>query len=132
MARRHPENTGGRAADVSRPDPVTAKAAAIKAVEAHPPTWQTIIKRAVVLAITGLAIYLVLPSLIAVFGSWPRLSTLSPLWFTVALAAELVSFTCNFGVQRLALRTRSWFAILALFPITRGAWASWRGASAAC
>ena len=56
------------------------------------------------------AIYLVLPKLIAVLGEWPRLSTLNPIWFTVALAAEIASFTCNFALQRLALGTRGWFA----------------------
>jgi uncharacterized protein (TIRG00374 family) len=47
-----------------------------------------------------------------VLGDWPRLSTLNPIWFTVALAAELASFTCNFALQRLALRTRGWFAVV--------------------
>ena len=46
-------------------------------------------------------------------GAWPRLSTLNPVWFTVALAAELASFTCNFALQRLALRTQGWFAVVA-------------------
>jgi hypothetical protein len=45
-------------------------------------------------------------------GSWPRLSTLSPIWFTVAIAAELASFTCNFALQRLALQTEGWFAVI--------------------
>jgi hypothetical protein len=112
VAHKHPDNIDGGPAEVSRPDPVAAKAAAIKAEQAHPPTWQTVIKRALVLAIAGLAIYLVLPSLIAVLGSWPRLSALSPIWFTAALAAELVCFICNFAVQRLALGTRGWFAVV--------------------
>ena len=60
----------------------------------------------------GAAIYLVLPKLIAVLGAWPRLSTLNPIWFTVCLAAELVSFTCNFALQRLALRTKEWFSVV--------------------
>jgi len=47
-----------------------------------------------------------------VLGSWPQLSTLSPIWFSVAVAAELASFTCNFALQRLALRTRGWFAVV--------------------
>jgi len=38
-------------------------------------------------------------------GACPRLSTLNPIWFTVALAAQVASFTCNFALQRLALRT---------------------------
>ena len=112
MARKHPENIDDRPAGVSRPDPVAAKAAAIKTGQAHPPTWKTAIKRVLVLAIAGAAIYLVLPSLMAVLGSWPRLSALSPIWFTAALAAELASFTCNFALQRLALRTRGWFAVV--------------------
>ena len=45
-------------------------------------------------------------------GAWPRLSTLNPVWFTVCLAAELVSFTCNFALQRLALRTKGWFSVV--------------------
>ena len=60
----------------------------------------------------GAAIYIVMPSLIAVFGAWPRLSTLNPIWFSVALAAEVASFTCNFALQRIALRTRGWFAVV--------------------
>src|SRR6516164_7749996 len=106
MARKDPESADSGPGEASQPDPVAAKAAAIKAAQAHPPTWKTLIKRAIVLAIAGVAIYLVLPSLIAVLGSSPRLATLSPIWFTVALAAELASFICNFAVQRLALRTR--------------------------
>jgi hypothetical protein len=62
--------------------------------------------------VAGAAIYLVLPKLIAVLGAWPRLSTLNPIWFTVCLAAELVSFTCNFALQRLALRTKDWFPVV--------------------
>ena len=112
MARKHPESADSGADRVSRPDPVAAKAAAIKAEQAHPPTWKTVIKRAFVVAIAGVAIYLVLPSLIAVLGSWPRLSALSPIWFIAALAAELASFTCNFALQRLALRTKGWFAVV--------------------
>ena len=63
-------------------------------------------------AVAGAAIYLVLPALIKVLGAWPRLSTLNPVWFTVALAAEIISFTCNFALQRLALRTKGWFAVI--------------------
>src|SRR6516225_6071745 len=92
MARKHPENIADGPAGVSPPDPVAAKAAAIKTGQAHPPAWKTVLTRVLVLAVAGAAIYLVLPGLIAVLGSWPRLSALSPIWFTDALAAELASF----------------------------------------
>ena len=111
-AGRHPEHAGGEPADAAKPAPVAARAAAIDAAQARPLTWRTIVKRALFVAVAGAAIYLVLPKLVAVLGAWPRLSTLNPAWFTVALAAEAISFTCNFALQRLALRTRGWFAVV--------------------
>ena len=92
--------------------PVAAKAASIDAAQARPLTWKSLVRSAVLVAVAGLAIYLVLPKLIAVLGAWPRLSTLNPAWFAVALAAELLSFTCNFALQRLALRTSAWFPVV--------------------
>jgi uncharacterized protein (TIRG00374 family) len=106
------QRPGGTPAGAGKSASVTAKAAAIDAAQAHPPTWKTIVKRALAGAVAAAAIYIVTPSLIAVFGAWPRLSTLNPIWFTVALAAEVASFTCNFALQRLALRTRGWFAVV--------------------
>jgi uncharacterized protein (TIRG00374 family) len=110
--RRHPQHPGVGPVDARQSAPVAAKAAAIDAAQTHPLTWKTVVKRVLVVAVAGAAIYLVLPKLIAVLGAWPRLSTLNPVWFTVALAAELVSFTCNFALQRLALRTTGWFAVV--------------------
>jgi uncharacterized protein (TIRG00374 family) len=98
--------------DAGKSASVAEKAAAIDAAQAHPPTWKTILKRALPVAVAGVAIYLVLPKLIAVLGAWPRLSTLNPIWFAVALVAEIVSFTCNFALQRLALRTTVWFPVV--------------------
>jgi hypothetical protein len=105
-ARRHAQHPAGE------PSPVAAKAAAIDAAQARPPTWKTVVKRALAIAVAGAALYLVLPKLIAVLGAWPRLSTLNPAWFTACLAAELVSFACNFALQRLALRTKDWFPVV--------------------
>jgi uncharacterized protein (TIRG00374 family) len=111
-AHKHPQGADGGPAASGRSAPVAAKAAAIDAEQQRPLTGKTVIKRALVVAVAGLAIYLVLPRLTAVLGSWPRLSTLSPIWFADAIAAELASFTCNFALQRLALQTRGWFAVV--------------------
>ena len=112
-AHKHPQGAdSGPAAGGGRSAPVAAKAAAINAEQQRPLTWKTVIKRTLVVALAGVAIYLVLPKLAAVLGSWPRLSTLSPIWFTVAIAAELASFACNFALQRLALQTKGWFAVV--------------------
>ena len=111
-ARRHAQHPGGEPVDAGKPAPVAEKAAAIDAAQARPLTWKTVVKRALAVAVAGAALYLVLPKLIAVLGAWPRLSTLNPAWFTVCLAAELASFTCNFALQRLALRTKGWFPVV--------------------
>ena len=71
------------------------------------------IGRVVALVVTGVALYVVLPSLTAVFGAWPRLAKLSAVWLVAALLAEAASFVCNFGIQRIVLRTRGWFAVVA-------------------
>ena len=67
----------------------------------------------VALVVTGVALYVVLPSLTAVFGAWPRLAKLSGVWLVAALLAEAASFVCTFGIQRIVLRTRGWFAVVA-------------------
>jgi uncharacterized membrane protein YbhN (UPF0104 family) len=72
-----------------------------------------LVTRAVGLLVTGIALYVVFPSLSRVIGAWPQLSTLSPGWLAGAVAAEVAAFTCNFGLQRLVLRTRGWFAVVA-------------------
>ena len=110
-ARGHSQQPASEA-PAGRPDPVGAKAAAIDGAQARPLTWKIIIKRVAAIAVAGAAIYLALPGLLAVLGAWPRLSTLNAIWFTTALAAELASFTCNFALQRLALRSRGWFAVV--------------------
>jgi uncharacterized protein (TIRG00374 family) len=70
-----------------------------------------VVKRIVVVAVAGVALYLVLPSLLAVFNSFPHLRSVNPVWFAVALLAEIAHFVCTFALQRLALRTRAWFAV---------------------
>lgn len=78
----------------------------------HPLAWKKVVKNAVVVAIAGVAIYLVLPSITEVLASWPRLSTLQPVWFALAVVFEIGHFTCTFALQRLALRTKAWFPVV--------------------
>jgi uncharacterized protein (TIRG00374 family) len=77
------------------------------------PSAKGVILRAVALVVTGVALYIVLPSLTAVIGAWPRLAKLSGVWLAAALGAEAASFACTFGIQRVVLRTRGWFAVVA-------------------
>jgi uncharacterized protein (TIRG00374 family) len=80
--------------------------------QSRPFPWKAVVKRSIVVAIAGVAFYLVLPSLIDVFHSWPKLATLNPIWLVIALVAEVAHFACTFGLQRIALRTKKWFPVV--------------------
>jgi uncharacterized protein (TIRG00374 family) len=87
-------------------------AARIEEQKAHPLSWQTVVKRAAMMAVAGVMIYLVFPAITEVFASWPRLSTLDPWWLILAVAMQAAHFTCTFALQRLALRTKAWFPVI--------------------
>jgi uncharacterized protein (TIRG00374 family) len=55
----------------------------------------------------------VLPSLTRTVAAWPQLSSSSPIWLIGSLLAESASFACAFALQRLVLRTKKWFAVVA-------------------
>ena len=59
----------------------------------------------------GITIYLVFPSLTEVFISWPELASLQPVWFAVAVVAQVAHFTCTIALQRIALRTKAWYSV---------------------
>src|SRR2546429_7438863 len=87
-------------------------AARIDQEKSHPLPWKAVAKRASMVVIAGLAIYLVFPAITEVLASWPRLSTLNPWWLIAAIGAEIVHFICTFALQRLALRTKAWFPVI--------------------
>jgi uncharacterized protein (TIRG00374 family) len=75
----------------------------IERAAAKPADRASLRRTAIWLAVTGISLYLVAPSLIEVFGSWRQLSEIDPLWFPVMLALLLASLTCLWWLQKLAL-----------------------------
>ena len=67
--------------------------------------------RVVVLLVTGVSLYLLAPSLLEVFSSWPKLRSVNPIWIVPAVVFEATSYVSLWTLQRIALRTRSWFAV---------------------
>ena len=53
-------------------------AARIDSQKSHPLRWKEVVKRAVVVAVAGISIYLVFPTITEVFASWPRLFNPGP------------------------------------------------------
>jgi uncharacterized protein (TIRG00374 family) len=60
------------------------------------------------LAVTGVSLYLVAPSLLDVFSSWRDLDTIKPAWLAAMAALQLASLACLWALQRLAMRAPSW------------------------
>ena len=98
----------------SRPDDAGPRSFEVQFEEQQqaPIRWKALVKRSLVIAFTGIVLYLVAPSVLAVLHSWPRLATLNPLWFLPAVVAEGAHFACTFALQRIALRTKAWFAVI--------------------
>lgn len=65
------------------------------------------------LVLGGVALYVLLPSLLAVFGSWRSLSHLDWPFAALVLACEAASFLCLWELDRIALRTRRWAPVVA-------------------
>lgn len=73
--------------------------------------WRRYTRRGLLLVVTAVSLYLLLPSLIAVFSSFRSLSHLDWPWAVLVLVAEAASSVSLWELDRIALRTRSWFAV---------------------
>lgn len=74
---------------------------------ARPAYWRHA-RRAAALAVTGVSLYLVFPSLLSLFDAWPRLGDVRPWWFLVVATLEGASFVALWGLLRIALRDGRW------------------------
>ena len=76
-----------------------------------PLPWRSIAKKTVMVVVAGITIYLVFPSLTEVFSSWPKLTSLDPVWFAFAVILQVAQFACTIALQRIALQTKAWFSV---------------------
>lgn len=67
------------------------------------PRGRRLAGRALFLLVSLISLYLLLPSLLAVFVSWRELFELAPEWIAMAFVLEALSFTAIWQLQRLAL-----------------------------
>jgi uncharacterized protein (TIRG00374 family) len=65
----------------------------------------------VLLVVALVSLYLLLPSLVAVFSSWRSLEGLDWYFAVLVPAFEAASFACLWELDRIALRARGWFAV---------------------
>ena len=76
----------------------------------HGKPWRVIVRVLLLLA-TAVSLYLLFPSLVELFTQWRSLGELDPWWLLLAVVFEAASVTSLWEVQRIALRTPSWFAV---------------------
>lgn len=63
------------------------------------------------LAVTGISLYLLFPSLAEVFSAGPRLQTVAWEWVAAGTVSFMVSLACVWLLQRIMLRSGGWFDI---------------------
>jgi uncharacterized protein (TIRG00374 family) len=76
----------------------------------HRTPWRVIFRVLLLLA-TAVSLYFLFPSLVDVFTNWRSLADLNPWWILLAVVFEAASVMSLWEVQRIALRTPSWFTV---------------------
>ncbi len=79
----------------------------------EPRRWplRVIILRVAFLVLALVGLYIVWPSLMDIFSSWPRLAIIEPGWYAAMVAAVAGSFFCVWALYRVVLHVRGWFVI---------------------
>jgi hypothetical protein len=75
-----------------------------------PATWKPA-RTAVLLVISGISLYVFLPSLMAVASSWRALEHVDWPFAVLVFVCEAASLVCLWELDRIALRTRAWFPV---------------------
>jgi uncharacterized protein (TIRG00374 family) len=70
-----------------------------------------IVVRSLLLVVSGVSLYLLVPSLVKTFSSWPQLRGTDPWWLLAAVGFEIGSFVSLWALLRIAIGTRGWFGI---------------------
>jgi hypothetical protein len=65
-------------------------------------------RRGLLLVVSAVSLYLLAPALLEVFGAFDELDEVNPLWFVAMVALQVGSYTCMWGIQRLAVRAEHW------------------------
>jgi uncharacterized protein (TIRG00374 family) len=69
-------------------------------------------KRGLLLAITGVSLYLLAPALLEVFGAFDELDDISPLWFAGMIILQTGSYACMWAIQKISVRSERWGPVI--------------------
>jgi len=82
------------------------------AVVTRPPAWRRRLRSGALLGISLVSLYLLLPSVIAVFASWRSLEHLDWTFAALVVVFAVASLACTWDLDRIALQTRAWFSVV--------------------
>jgi uncharacterized protein (TIRG00374 family) len=83
-------------------------------LEAEPARRSASLRRTIFwLAVSGVSLYLVAPSVIAALGSWRQIERLSPAWLAAMALLQAAALFCMWVLQLLALRGARWQPVIA-------------------
>ena len=85
----------------------------IERSERKPAARPSLRRTAFWLAVMGVSLYLVAPSVLEVVGSWDDLDQLAPWWFGVMAALQAASLVSLWELQRIAIHVRPWRPVIA-------------------
>jgi hypothetical protein len=71
-----------------------------------------LVKRGILLAVTGVSLYLLAPALLEVFGAFDQLDDISPLWFVGMIALQVGSYACMWAIQKISVRSKHWGPVI--------------------
>ncbi|MCF6737002.1 flippase-like domain-containing protein [Blastococcus sp. KM273129] len=94
--------------DGSGPSRPTAR---LRTHSAGAPLGRVSVGRVILLLLFGVSLYLLAPQLADMLASWPQLSDIAPWWFAAVATGQVLSVACLVLLQRMALRTSSWFSV---------------------
>ena len=85
-----------------------------QALEAEPARGRGALRRTIFwLAVSGVSLYLVAPSIISAFGSWRQIERLSIAWLAAMALLQAAALACIWALQFVALRRARWQPVIA-------------------
>ncbi|HZO61267.1 MAG TPA: lysylphosphatidylglycerol synthase transmembrane domain-containing protein [Solirubrobacterales bacterium] len=85
----------------------------IERAEQREPSRPSLRRTVFWLALMGVSLYLVAPSVLEVAGSWDDLDQIAPWWFAAMAALQLAAMASLWELQRLAIHVRAWRPVIA-------------------
>src|SRR4051812_43009425 len=77
-----------------------------------PAKTRRLTRTVILLAITGISLYLVAPSVLETLSSWEDIKRFSPAWLAVMFLAQAATMACMWALQHISIGVARWRAVI--------------------